>query len=234
MLKKAREAAAVKAEATSGRRTAQAVLDSSHQIWLAGLGAFSARDRKAARCSRTLVKQGEELEQRTKQAAADTRPPRAARQRRRRWSRWRGGTWDKLEQVFEDRVARALGKLGVYTQNDVQRLAERVEALSAAVNELLKASGCERRRGARRAQDDEARRPATTSAKREARYSKRSKKAPTAGNKYELGRVLIAVELLDLLDVVLHRLVLARALELGPCVVFRAADEIETAGTLAL
>ena len=52
-----------------------------------------------------------------------------------------GGTWDKLEQVFEDRVARALGKLGVYTQNDVQKLADRVEALSAAVNELLKASG---------------------------------------------------------------------------------------------
>ena len=52
-----------------------------------------------------------------------------------------GGTWDKLEQVFEDRVARALSKLGVYTQNDVQKLAKRVDALSAAVNELLKATG---------------------------------------------------------------------------------------------
>ena len=40
-----------------------------------------------------------------------------------------GGTWDKLEQVFEDRVARALSKLGVYTQNDVQRLAARVDEL---------------------------------------------------------------------------------------------------------
>ena len=52
-----------------------------------------------------------------------------------------GGTWDKLEQVFEDRVARALSKLGVYTQNDVQRLAARVDELSEAVNELLKAAG---------------------------------------------------------------------------------------------
>ena len=52
-----------------------------------------------------------------------------------------GGTWDKLEQVFEDRVARALGKLGVYTQNDVQKLADRVDALSASVNALLKATG---------------------------------------------------------------------------------------------
>jgi hypothetical protein len=52
-----------------------------------------------------------------------------------------GGTWDKLEKVFEDRVARALSKLGVHTQSDVDRLAERVDALSEAVNELIKASG---------------------------------------------------------------------------------------------
>ena len=52
-----------------------------------------------------------------------------------------GGTWDKLEQVFEDRVARALSKLGVYTQNDVQRLAARVDELADAVNTLIKASG---------------------------------------------------------------------------------------------
>ena len=52
-----------------------------------------------------------------------------------------GGTWDKLEQVFEDRVARALSKLGVHTQNDVARLAERVDALAEAVNALLKAEG---------------------------------------------------------------------------------------------
>ena len=57
-----------------------------------------------------------------------------------------GGTWDKLEQVFEDRVARALSKLGVYTQNDVQRLAERVDALSEAVNELIKATGVKPKR----------------------------------------------------------------------------------------
>ena len=51
-----------------------------------------------------------------------------------------GGTWDKLEQVFEDRVARALSKLGVYTQNDVQKLAARVDELAEAVNKLLNAS----------------------------------------------------------------------------------------------
>jgi cell division septum initiation protein DivIVA len=52
-----------------------------------------------------------------------------------------GGTWDKLEKVFEDRVARALSRLGVHTQTDVERLAARVDALAEAVNELIKASG---------------------------------------------------------------------------------------------
>ena len=52
-----------------------------------------------------------------------------------------GGTWDKLEQVFEDRVARTLSKRGVYTQNVVQRLAARVDELAEAVNKLVKASG---------------------------------------------------------------------------------------------
>jgi len=69
-----------------------------------------------------------------------------------------GGTWDKLEQVFEERVARALSKLGVHTQSDVERLAERVDALAEAVNALLKsegrapmAAGKPTRRGAKRA-----------------------------------------------------------------------------------
>ena len=52
-----------------------------------------------------------------------------------------GGTWDKLEKVFEDRVARALSRLGVHTQSDVDRLAARVDALAEAVNQLIKASG---------------------------------------------------------------------------------------------
>ena len=56
-----------------------------------------------------------------------------------------GETWDKLEQVFEDRVARALGRLGVYSAKDVEKLAQRVDALAAAVNALLKAEGFQRR-----------------------------------------------------------------------------------------
>jgi hypothetical protein len=83
-----------------------------------------------------------------------------------------GGTWDKLEKVFEDRVERALSKLGVYTQNDVQKLATRVDELSAAVNALLKQSGAAPKAAARKS------RVAKTAAKpAAARKAPRKKKA---------------------------------------------------------
>jgi hypothetical protein len=81
------------------------------------------------------------LQDRTKRAATETAAAArgAATAKAKEMQQMAGGTWDKLEQVFEDRVARALSKLGVYTQNDVQRLAARVDELAAAVNKLVKA-----------------------------------------------------------------------------------------------
>jgi len=142
MLKKA------KAEMESGdtgasQDAAQGVFDSSHKIWLAGLGAFSRAQREGAKVFESLVRQGEELQSRTKRAATETAAAArgAAAAKAKEMQEMAGGTWDKLEQVFEDRVAKALSKLGVYTQNDVQRLAARVDDLAAAVNELIAASG---------------------------------------------------------------------------------------------
>jgi len=142
MLKKAK-ADAKKSETGTVGDLSQAVLDSSHQIWLAGLGAFVRAQQEGMRVFETLVKQGERLEQKTRRVATETAVAArgAATAKAKEMQQMAGGTWDKLEQVFEDRVARALSKLGVYTQNDVQKLAARVDALSNAVNELLKASG---------------------------------------------------------------------------------------------
>lgn len=139
MLKKAKEAAAQPGPKGEAKDLAQAVLDSSHQIWLAGVGAFVRARQEGTKAFETLVQQGEKLEQRTKTATSDAAA--AATAKAKEMQQMAGGTWDKLEQVFEDRVARALGKLGVYTQNDVQKLAERVDKLSAAVNALLKTTG---------------------------------------------------------------------------------------------
>jgi poly(hydroxyalkanoate) granule-associated protein len=142
MLKKAREQAK-SAGADEAKDLGRTVLESSRQIWLAGLGAFSRAQAEGMKMFETLVEQGQNLESRTKRAASQTAAAAAgaAAQKAKEMQAMAGGTWDKLEQVFEDRVARALGKLGVYTQNDVARLAERVDALSEAVNALIKAGG---------------------------------------------------------------------------------------------
>ncbi len=44
--------------------------------------------------------------------------------------------WDKLEKVFEDRVARSLAALGVPTSDEIAELGKRVQELNARVREL--------------------------------------------------------------------------------------------------
>jgi poly(hydroxyalkanoate) granule-associated protein len=45
-------------------------------------------------------------------------------------------SWDKLEGVFEDRVQRALTRLGVPTKKEIHALTKRVEELTASVQKL--------------------------------------------------------------------------------------------------
>ncbi len=147
MLKKARQARDT-ADATDARDFARVVLESPRQIWLAGLGAFSRAQSEGTKVFETLVKQGEAVEARTRSAASQTAAAArtAARTKAKEMQQMAGGTWDKLEKVFEERVARALTRLGVHTQSDVERLAARVDALSAAVNELIRTTGEKRTR----------------------------------------------------------------------------------------
>jgi poly(hydroxyalkanoate) granule-associated protein len=46
--------------------------------------------------------------------------------------------WDKLENIFEERVAKVLGQLGVPTATDVSELSERVAKLSKQVSDMAK------------------------------------------------------------------------------------------------
>ncbi|MEP6943964.1 MAG: phasin family protein [Betaproteobacteria bacterium] len=146
MLKKAKAGlAAAKADegASLSASMSQSVLKSSHQIWLAGLGAFAKAQSGGAKVFEALVQQGSALESKTRKAAASTAEAArdAATSKAKEMHAMAGGTWDKLEQVFQERVARALKQLGVYTSSDVERLSERVNELSEAVNALLKAQG---------------------------------------------------------------------------------------------
>jgi len=120
------------------RELAATVRDSAQQIWLAGLGAFSKTQAEGAKVFEALVKEGKNLEGRTRKLAEG-----AMSEMTSRFSKQTGkataratATWDKLEQVFEDRVERALSRLGVPTNRDIQALAKRVETLTASVQKL--------------------------------------------------------------------------------------------------
>jgi poly(hydroxyalkanoate) granule-associated protein len=60
------------------------------------------------------------------------------------------GTWDKLEQVFEDRVARSLSSLGVPTKKDIETLSKRVAELTEFVQNLSGEKPAPRRRAAKK------------------------------------------------------------------------------------
>jgi poly(hydroxyalkanoate) granule-associated protein len=106
---------------------AATVKDSAQQIWLAGLGAFAKAQQEGSKVFEALVKEGEALQSKTRKVAEDKVVEISGKA---------SGTWDKLEQVFEDRVARALHSLGVPTRQDVQTLTKRVAELTDAVQKL--------------------------------------------------------------------------------------------------
>jgi poly(hydroxyalkanoate) granule-associated protein len=115
---------------------AQTVRESAHQIWLAGLGAFAKAQEEGTKVFDALVKEGEDLHRKTSAAAgskfkdAGGELGRMASDLSSRAQSAAGETWDKLEQVFEDRVARALKRLGVPAARELEALAKRVEQLS--------------------------------------------------------------------------------------------------------
>jgi poly(hydroxyalkanoate) granule-associated protein len=114
---------------------AESVVQSGQQIWLAGLGAFERARQEGPKMFELLVSRGKALrgqaadaaDQALKQVRAQTDA--AAAQA--------AGKWDKLEQVFEDRVSRSLNRLGVLTGKDVESLSRQVAELNDSVRALM-------------------------------------------------------------------------------------------------
>ncbi|HQO28306.1 MAG TPA: phasin family protein [Accumulibacter sp.] len=103
------------------------IKQSAREIWLAGLGAFAKAQEEGGKVFDALVKEGATLQGKTRKATGETFAQVAGKA---------SGTWDRLEQVFENRVARALGSLGVPTRQDIDTLSQRVADLHAAVQSL--------------------------------------------------------------------------------------------------
>ena len=120
---------------SAGDNVAQGVRDSAQKIWLAGLGAYERAKSEGPRMFDTLVEQGKELRARAADAADQ------ALKTVREQAGEAQGRWDKLEQVFEDRVSRSLQRLGVLTSQEVADLQRQVQELQATVASLKKGRG---------------------------------------------------------------------------------------------
>lgn len=155
------------AKKTAARRsgTASRAQDYAHEIWLAGLGAFALAQEEggnivrqgsklinektgkvvseSSRLFERLVAEGAKLEGRGRKLATEAVggvksdvEGRVGKVRETART-----NWDKLEKVFEDRVARALSRLGVPTSDEIQQLSARVQELNNRVRELARTRG---------------------------------------------------------------------------------------------
>jgi poly(hydroxyalkanoate) granule-associated protein len=122
----------------SSAQFASTVKESAQQIWLAGLGAFSKAQEEGGKVFETLVKEGVAIQRKTQAAAEEKFSDATSRMASMAndLSSKATGQWDKLETIFEDRVSRAMNKLGVPTSKDIEMLAARVDELSRAVAKL--------------------------------------------------------------------------------------------------
>jgi poly(hydroxyalkanoate) granule-associated protein len=118
---------------TQAEQLSRKLSESAQQVWLAGVGAFGRAQAEGSRLFEALVRDGMNVEQGARRFAGGRADQvRDAVEARVGQARERASdTWDRLEKVFEERVQRALVKLGVPGRDDLADLARRVDTLTA-------------------------------------------------------------------------------------------------------
>ena len=123
---------AAKEAATSGQRFSRGMMDSAQQIWLAGLGALSRTQQEGGKFFDALVEEGVRIQEKThaytqeqmKQARDQATPwVEVARKRT-------TAAMGKLEQAFDERIARAAKRMNMPDHSDIQELSARIDALA--------------------------------------------------------------------------------------------------------
>jgi len=112
------------------------IKDSARQIWLAGLGAYNKAEEDAGKIFEKLVKEGEEIEHMTRgvvekriKVVEDT--VEGVKEKA-------NGTIGKLESVFDQRVSKALQKMGIPTRVEIKALEAQIAELKKQLEESRK------------------------------------------------------------------------------------------------
>lgn len=116
------------------------VKESAHKVWLAGLGAIAVAEKEGSRFFKNLVKKGEKFEAKRKEQVdkavdrvKDTVKDGVEEVRDEVESRWQ-----RLGDSFDRKVGRAVERLGVPSREEIHKLTQRVENLTAKLDALQK------------------------------------------------------------------------------------------------
>lgn len=143
------------------------VKESAQQIWLAGLGAFAKAQEEGTKVFDTLVKEGVTMQRKTQAAAGEKMSEATSKMSSMAseiTSKASGG-WDKLETIFQDRVAKALTNLGAPSAKDIEELSARIDELNRNIAKFATKTSAPRRPAQRTAPAPAAKRkPARKSA----------------------------------------------------------------------
>lgn len=140
------------ADNAGDKHLVKTVRDSAQQIWLAGLGAFAKAQAEGSKVFDALVKEGQTIHSKTRKVAESKVAEMTSTLGKMATKATSQATdnWDKLELVFENRVARALHRIGVPTNKDINNLAKRVEELTASVQKLTRTTPKPAKKAAKR------------------------------------------------------------------------------------
>lgn len=120
------------------------VIETGHQVWLAGLGALARAQREGPKLFESLVEEGSAFEQRQRtnvrhlaqgalkdlRETLDTRTA-AARDKATE-------AMENLEHIFQARVQKALQQLGMPTSHEIGALSRKVNELNRSVQALTR------------------------------------------------------------------------------------------------
>lgn len=136
------------------KAAAKQVKDTASKVWLAGLGAVAMAEEEGGKLFKGLVSRGKQFEetgrekleqaQQTVEAMAGVAKHKVeaatsdVRDRA-------GELWSKVEDEWDDRMARTLKKFGVPTRSEIARLTRRIEELTQLVEKKSSAARRTRR-----------------------------------------------------------------------------------------
>lgn len=106
------------------------VKENATRVWLAGVGALAMAGEEGSKLFNSLVERGQSYEKK------DDKPTDGVKNAMGSMRDQVDEIWSKVEGSFNERVAKALEKLGVPTRDEINDLSKRVDKLTEAINKL--------------------------------------------------------------------------------------------------